>query len=583
MSERIRMIRFERSENGRSLSLRKASQGIGISHNLLYMIEKGTMKLSNAVKEKIIRFYGLNEDFLKKDNICPSDKLKNLSNISRAPTEETLPSTTLKQMRFLKGVKNNLKLTQKKVSAELQISKSLLSAIENGSRRITPETVHLLANYYNIPQEIVKSDAFFKLIADIKNNNHLDLQLNGFKNKNCSPASSVENKTTTSGKNILLINDMAEHVFKTYADKIQRKSDYTINNYLRAAQKIREYLEKKGKPYIEATNADLDDFFETITTEIKENTDSRYVASSLHLIFFGIKAFYDVLEAKKILINYPYPISYHPPRKIKKEPEFLDLEEQRAYLQAAKDEMTSDQIRGSRNYAIAMLALNCGPRASAIRNLNIEDADFKTRLIRFSEKGSKTIEKKMGMDLFYAIKLYLQTKPGSKTSGPLFVALEKNKAGRSKETGRLKKSGLTYIINKIGKEANLKKEVHPHMLRHSYAYSIAKLTNGNLLQISNGLGHNDPASAIIYAHLAERDKNVLAEQIASNIVPNAIRPIENGDEFSNGNTNFSKPNNGNSSISNSSLLNTFIELMIEEVIRRYPQLKNIPSNREPSQ
>ena len=57
------------------------------------------------------------------------------------------------------------------------------------------------------------------------------------------------------------------------------------------------------------------------------------------------------------------------------------------------------------------------------------------------------------------------------------------------------------IVKKSAKKAGIKKYVHPHSLRHSFATHI--IQNGNdIVSLQSLLGHKSPETTMVYVHMA---------------------------------------------------------------------------------
>jgi len=66
---------------------------------------------------------------------------------------------------------------------------------------------------------------------------------------------------------------------------------------------------------------------------------------------------------------------------------------------------------------------------------------------------------------------------------------------------RMSVDSLRYIIKRLSKRSGIKKTIHPHQLRHSYATHM--VDNGAPLEIIQSLlGHEKSETTRIYAHLS---------------------------------------------------------------------------------
>lgn len=148
-----------------------------------------------------------------------------------------------------------------------------------------------------------------------------------------------------------------------------------------------------------------------------------------------------------------------------------------------------------RNKAMLELLYATGMRISELISLKFVNLDLDNDIVRVMGKGSK--ERLIPISdiakdyLSIYIKDYRNLLLKNKTSEYIFI----NNLGN-----QISRVGFFKIIKKLCLEKGIKKNVSPHILRHSFATHL--LANGaDLRIIQELLGHSDISTTQIYAHL----------------------------------------------------------------------------------
>lgn len=156
----------------------------------------------------------------------------------------------------------------------------------------------------------------------------------------------------------------------------------------------------------------------------------------------------------------------------------------------------AQQKTAVRDRAIVELLYGSGLRLSELAGANIEDLDMANGFIRVTGKGSKDRVVPIGAACMQALQQWLAMSDDTatglpRTSGPLFTARGDQRISPRTIQTRLKQWGQ----RKLGSN-----ELHPHMLRHSFASHLLE-SSGDLRAIQDLLGHSDISTTQIYTHL----------------------------------------------------------------------------------
>jgi len=124
------------------------------------------------------------------------------------------------------------------------------------------------------------------------------------------------------------------------------------------------------------------------------------------------------------------------------------------------------------------------------------DVDLSARMVRVSGKGAKERLVPFYPSMGDLIRTYLnEARPnfkGHERSDVLFL----NQKGSA-----LSSRGVQYVLDQSAQRAGLKRSVHPHMLRHSFATHL--LDNGaDLRVVQELLGHANLSTTQVYTHVS---------------------------------------------------------------------------------
>lgn len=133
-----------------------------------------------------------------------------------------------------------------------------------------------------------------------------------------------------------------------------------------------------------------------------------------------------------------------------------------------------------------------GCRIGEVVKLNRDDIDFRANSVIVHGKGDKEREVYFNTRCSIWLKRYLDEREDEDPC--LFITDRRPKR-------RMSIDNLRYIIKRISNRARIKKSIHPHQLRHSYATHM--INNGAPIDVIQSLlGHEKSETTKIYAQLS---------------------------------------------------------------------------------
>lgn len=177
------------------------------------------------------------------------------------------------------------------------------------------------------------------------------------------------------------------------------------------------------------------------------------------------------------------------PRRL---PMVLTREEATLLLTAANPRYPT----GQRDRCMLQLMLNAGLRAAEVLALSVHDLDWMSGKLTVRQgKGQKDRILWLNENVLEALRAWRARRPPSPT-GLLFTTLKGT---------HIYSSALRAMVKRRGHKAGLYyKDVHPHMLRHTFATELYRQTK-DIRLVQKALGHADVSTTMIYTHLVDDD------------------------------------------------------------------------------
>lgn len=237
---------------------------------------------------------------------------------------------------------------------------------------------------------------------------------------------------------------------------------------------------------------DIDALAEVVAEDIldhlialrKEGLSARSAARHLS----AIRRFHAFLCQERLAAGNPAQ-TVDSPRLMRGLPHVLSHAEVDRLLDAA----AYDPDHVARNVAIMELFYSCGLRISELASLAVRDVSLEEGALRVRGKGSKTRMVPLGERAAQRLERWMV----ERASGPVkddtvFLSTRGTCMGRT---------SVWRVVKGCARAANIRQNVTPHMLRHSFATHL--LDNGaDLRAVQEMLGHADIATTQIYTHVS---------------------------------------------------------------------------------
>lgn len=264
---------------------------------------------------------------------------------------------------------------------------------------------------------------------------------------------------------------MNQEEFLTKLDvelKISKNSKYTVRNYVCSNKK---FLDGISKNVDEITKDDVKLYI--------SNNLSEKSSTSIILFLSALKYSFENILEKDVTAGIKRP------KKEKKIPAVLTKEEIKRLIAT---------LENKKSKLIVSLMYAAGMRVSELASLKIDDLDFeeKTGHIR-QAKGKKDRIFNIPDQLLSKLKKWSDKQ---REFGEDFLF--------SGQKGKMSSRNIQKIVSNAAKKAEIKKEVHCHTLRHSFATHL--LENGvDIRKIQELLGHADLSTTQIYTHVSTEE------------------------------------------------------------------------------
>jgi len=257
----------------------------------------------------------------------------------------------------------------------------------------------------------------------------------------------------------------------------QGVSIHTLRAYSRDLQEFSSFLDMKPK---DIDYLDIRSYIASLHhRELKKSSISRKLAA--------VRSFFKYLHREGYVKKNPAKL-VSSPKVPKTLPRFLDIDETFSLM----DTPQGDTFRPTRDKAMLELLYSSGLRVSELTSLDVVDLDMKEYIVRVKGKGRKERIVPIGSKAMESLQNYLPERISLKKKSP---ALFLNNRG-----GRLTQRSVRRILVNYSRMINLKGDVGPHTLRHTFATHLLH-EGADLRSIQELLGHSSLSTTQKYTHV----------------------------------------------------------------------------------
>jgi integrase/recombinase XerC len=265
----------------------------------------------------------------------------------------------------------------------------------------------------------------------------------------------------------------------------KRLSKLTIKNYRRDLRDLAAFAESKKEPRraVAINQISSNDIRRFLSSVHSKGMTPRAMARMLS----GWRGYFKFLIKQNMVSANPCD-GVRAPKAEKPLPQTLSIEESIRLVT-----FNDDTHEGIRDRAAFELLYSSGLRIAELVGLNLDSINFHNAEVRVLGKGSKARIIPVGKPALDAVTRWLNIR----TTMPL---LEPDALFIGRSGKRITATVFQKRIKQWAQKQGIDINVHPHMLRHSFASHMLQ-SSENLRAVQEMMGHVSIASTQVYTHL----------------------------------------------------------------------------------
>ena len=273
------------------------------------------------------------------------------------------------------------------------------------------------------------------------------------------------------------------NAFITYLHNVKNTSNNTELSYKRDLEKVKQFMASRG--IVEAKDVSAKD----LSDYVKYLEDNRFAAATVSRNIASLKAFYHFMVEEGFVAE-DISEKLKAPKIEKKLPSIMSPDEVVRLL----EQPSGDSPKEIRDKAMLELLYATGIRVTELITLKVSDVNMQMNFILCKDRNKERIIP-FGAAAKNALARYLdgtrEAMLENKSSDVLFA----NCSGQP-----MSRQGFWKLIKYYAKRADIKADITPHTLRHSFAAHLVE-NGADLRSVQEMLGHSDISTTQIYANM----------------------------------------------------------------------------------
>ncbi len=270
--------------------------------------------------------------------------------------------------------------------------------------------------------------------------------------------------------------------FLHYLTIEKRYSPKTIDSYQRDLQQFADYCQSQN--ILDVTLVHSQTVRGFAAKLHRQGLQGRSIARQLS----AIRSFYTYLMREGLAQQNPAN-DVKAPQADKKLPKVLDADQINRLL-----DIKSQAPLALRDKAMLELMYSAGLRLSELVSLDVSNIDLQDSSLTVEGKGGKARFAHIGGKAKQAVLAWLKIRP------QLLKELDEAAVFINNRGQRLSARGVQQRLLHWAKQQGLAMNLHPHMLRHSFATHLLE-SSSNIRAVQELLGHADISTTQVYTHL----------------------------------------------------------------------------------